>query len=313
MTRLTPEFRRAEVSRYVEALHAPDATVAIALIPPDGGDGVGHRFVKAADLAVDRWLRFLAYQNAAGLGVYVTPCPLHTGARRRARESIEAVTSLWLDLDRDAGSALAQVTRRLPAPTLVVRTSPGRLQVLWRLSSALSVDEGESVLRGLASAFSGDRAATDASRVLRLPGFVNSKYRELPVSRRIVLIEVGNGASVGPEPFLRFRQRNVHVRSTPLPNPRSSGQSTGSATPPEIASDAELVRLWSGCGRASWGEDRTASERDLALAHGLRKLGVPRNRAAEILAESPNRACGRRKSDLAAYLALTLSRAGFTI
>jgi hypothetical protein len=45
---------------------------------------------------------------------------------------------------------------------------------VWKVSG-LTVDEAESLLHSLANQFGGDLAATDATRVLRLPGFANQK------------------------------------------------------------------------------------------------------------------------------------------
>jgi hypothetical protein len=44
--------------------------------------------------------------------------------------------------------------------------------------SGFSQDEAESLLHNLASRFRGDLAATDSTRVLRLPGFANHKLPE---------------------------------------------------------------------------------------------------------------------------------------
>ena len=44
--------------------------------------------------------------------------------------------------------------------------------------SRLSQDEAESLLHSLANQFGGDPAATDTTRVLRLPGFANRKLPE---------------------------------------------------------------------------------------------------------------------------------------
>jgi hypothetical protein len=48
---------------------------------------------------------------------------------------------------------------------------------VWKVSG-FSQDEAESLLRNLANKFGGDLAATDSTRVLRLPGFANHKLPE---------------------------------------------------------------------------------------------------------------------------------------
>ncbi len=56
-------------------------------------------------------------------------------------------------------------------------TSPGKHQVVWKVSG-FSQNEAESLLHSLANQFDGDPAATDSTRVLRLPGFANRKLPE---------------------------------------------------------------------------------------------------------------------------------------
>ena len=53
--------------------------------------------------------------------------------------------------------------------------SLGKYQVLWRVAG-FTLDQQESALKLLAVTFGGDPACTDCNRVLRLPGFLNSKY-----------------------------------------------------------------------------------------------------------------------------------------
>ena len=59
----------------------------------------------------------------------------------------------------------------------MLETSPGRHQVIWQVEDFEKTD-AEAVLRNLAAAHGADPAATDCSRVLRLPGFRNCKYEQ---------------------------------------------------------------------------------------------------------------------------------------
>jgi hypothetical protein len=78
-------------------------------------------------------------------------------------------------LDCDQAQCLTNIQSRYPYPTLVVRTSPGRHQVYWRLNQAVTVAQQETLMSAMAIDIGADRAATDVSRVLRLPGFWNRK------------------------------------------------------------------------------------------------------------------------------------------
>ena len=46
---------------------------------------------------------------------------------------------------------------------------------VWKIEG-VDQDQAESLLRSLANEFGGDPAATDSTRVLRMPGFANRKY-----------------------------------------------------------------------------------------------------------------------------------------
>jgi RepB DNA-primase N-terminal domain/RepB DNA-primase C-terminal helical domain len=63
----------------------------------------------------------------------------------------------------------------VPKPNYVLTSSPGKFQVVWKVEG-MSLDEAEGLLHAMAREFGGDPAATDATRVLRLPGFANKKY-----------------------------------------------------------------------------------------------------------------------------------------
>lgn len=91
------------------------------------------------------------------------------------KDGISQIPSLWLDLD---GSPLTPITDSPWTPSAVVETSPGKFHVYWKLKEPAIKSEipaVENILKRLAAHFEGDRAATDASRILRLPGTSNYK------------------------------------------------------------------------------------------------------------------------------------------
>src|SRR5208283_1452403 len=89
------------------------------------------------------------------------------------------IRHVYLDLDRKGDEALDTIRNspEVPAPNFVLDTSPGKHQVVWKVSG-FTQDEAESLLHSLANKFGGDLAATDSTRVLRLPGFANRKLPE---------------------------------------------------------------------------------------------------------------------------------------
>jgi hypothetical protein len=106
-------------------------------------------------------------------------CGLGSGGREK--EDIEEVRRLQLDLDEDGPAGYVRVHQdvergELPRPAHVLRSSRDRYQILWdTVPGEWEIEGAEAVMRALAERYGGDRAATDVSRVMRLPGFRNKK------------------------------------------------------------------------------------------------------------------------------------------
>lgn len=72
---------------------------------------------------------------------------------------------------------MIESSRDVPRPSYVITSSPGKFQVIWKVKD-MTQNQAESLQRRMVQEFGADPAATDSSRVLRLPGFVNKKYAE---------------------------------------------------------------------------------------------------------------------------------------
>ena len=129
---------------------------------------------KAASPEFQAWLRF---KNANGSDIYLGMNPLRQHAWTRTKDDIVAIRHVYLDLDHGGQDGLKSVedSAATPPPNYVLTTSPGKYQVVWRVEE-MSLEEAETLLHAIARKFDGDPAATDACRVLRLPGFANKKY-----------------------------------------------------------------------------------------------------------------------------------------
>ncbi|HYK89324.1 MAG TPA: DNA-primase RepB domain-containing protein [Acidobacteriota bacterium] len=136
-----------------------------------------QRLVTAGQLAGPRYQAWLRFQNALGGDLFVSMNPLKPDARSRTKQDIAMVRHLYLDLDHDGTNALAGILNdpRLPRPSYVLNTSPGKHQVIWKVSG-FTPEQAEGVQRAMVSAHGADRAATDVTRVLRIPGYYNRKY-----------------------------------------------------------------------------------------------------------------------------------------
>ena len=163
-------------SEYIRSGFRPRDRHALLLLHRRSG-GVIQRVVAAEDIASGETLQWLARKNHEGFEVYVGMNALKPGAQGRTKADIADIRHLYLDLDRDAEAALSSLQARedTPEPNRVLDTSPGKLQVVWKVES-FTLYDAESLQRQLAGEFGADSAATDAARVLRLPGFLNHKY-----------------------------------------------------------------------------------------------------------------------------------------
>ena len=129
---------------------------------------------KAASPEFQAWLR---HKNASGSDIYIGMNPLKPDAATRTKEEIDAIRHVYIDLDYGGENALKEIQKSnlVPKPNFVLTSSPGKFQVVWKVED-ITLEDAEALLHALAREFGGDPAATDATRVLRLPGFANKKY-----------------------------------------------------------------------------------------------------------------------------------------
>jgi hypothetical protein len=177
----TPRFLTAQ--EYVFALHEPSDQIAI-LVRNRTLHQTTQRILAAEGVASAPFQSWLQEQNQSGADIFIGMNPVKEGARNRTKEQIREIRHTYLDLDEEAGASLLAIRASgdVPPPNFVLDTSPGKHQVVWRVEG-LDASQAESLLRALASQYGGDPAATDISRLLRLPGFANRKYNEAFVVR----------------------------------------------------------------------------------------------------------------------------------
>ena len=175
-TAFTP--RPLTASEYVRELFEPADNAAILVRNRSTGHTV-QRIARAETIAGSDFQTWLANQNASGSDVFMGMNPIKDGAHSRTKGNIKNIRHVYLDLDRKGDESLEEIRNSpsVPAPNFVLDTSPGKHQVVWKVSG-FSQDEAESLLHSLANQFGGDLAATDSTRVLRLPGFANRKLPE---------------------------------------------------------------------------------------------------------------------------------------
>jgi len=170
--------RSLTASEYVRELFGPEDNAAILVRNRSTGHTV-QTISRADTIASPRFQSWLRGQSASGYDVFMGMNPIKDGAYSRTKPNIKDIRHVYLDLDRKGDEVLEAIrnSTEVPAPNFVLDTSPGKHQVVWKVSG-FSQDEAESLLHNLANQFGGDLAATDSTRVLRLPGFANHKLPE---------------------------------------------------------------------------------------------------------------------------------------
>ncbi len=163
-----------QVTTLVGALFEDDDLVEVRAIHP-GGKPTLQEWVRACEVG-DLYATCVDW-NRQDYGVYYGVNPRFREGGKAA--DVQYVRSLCVDFDEPDTPAEALLQRiddaNLPAPTVVVFTGGGH-HVYWRLDEPLA-DRGEYTGRqkGLIDALGSDKAIHDLPRVMRMPGFKNTK------------------------------------------------------------------------------------------------------------------------------------------
>jgi RepB DNA-primase from phage plasmid len=170
--------RQLSAAQYVLALHEPDDRLAV-LVRNRARSQTMQRILSAEEISAPPFQDWLRKENDGGADIFLGMNPLRANSFARTKESIREIRHVYLDLDENAAASLRAIRAdgSTPVPNFVLDTSPDKNQVVWRVAG-LDREQAESLLRSLATHFNGDIAATDISRVLRMPGFANRKYND---------------------------------------------------------------------------------------------------------------------------------------
>jgi hypothetical protein len=280
----------AMARRYIQENFEASDWLAVVVRNPETGQTL-QRITTAQQIASPEFQSWLRYKNAHGSDIYLSLNTLKEHAHGRTKADVKEIRHLYLDLDEDGQQKLAAIYQNpaVPHPNYVLQTSRHKFQLIWR-ARGLQQTEAEELLRGLAQRFGGDPAATDSTRVFRLPGFNNKKYKEN------FLVELAAGTL--PEPVYQrsdFRIENV-------------SREPGTALRKAISAKA-----------AGSGSANTQSERDWAYAiRRLRHGDDPEHIVREIAdyratdrydSLDTTKTVSRRKADPRYYAEHTVSRA----
>jgi len=89
----------------------------------------------------------------------------------RKKEHCQETDLLWADLDTINPDTIADYP-----PPIVMRSSPGRWQAIWRLTAKIPPFQAEDYSRRLSYHLGADKSGWDLTQLLRVPMTVNRKY-----------------------------------------------------------------------------------------------------------------------------------------
>src|SRR6202163_3069135 len=173
---IVPNQGSPTASEYVSDNFKPSDRIAVLVLNRNLGETT-QRITTAQKAASPEFQAWLRYKNANGADIYVGMNPLKQDASTRTKDDIETIRHVYLDLEHGGTAGLEAIKNSdlVPQPNYVLNTSPDKFQVVWKVE-AITPEEAEPLQHGMLRAFGGDPAATDSTRVLRLPGFANKKY-----------------------------------------------------------------------------------------------------------------------------------------
>lgn len=172
---------------FLRSLFVADDLVEIRAITSSSNDTgslgrVVHRSWHKAIELEDEFEKLLAL-NQQGANIYfgVNPRVSHHGNK----QSVRMCRVLWADLDHcSLVDAAKHWQGEIPEPSIVVNSGHG-IHLYWKLQSAVNVREEqarselEALLKALYKDLDSD-STQDVTRLLRLPGFSNTKSEHVP-------------------------------------------------------------------------------------------------------------------------------------
>jgi RepB DNA-primase from phage plasmid len=171
-----PMPQMSPASEYILDNFKPTDRIAVLVLNRRLGETT-QRITTAQKASSPEFQAWLRHKNANGADIYVGMNALQHHASTRTKDDIEKISHVYLDLDHGGTASLEALDNSdlVPRPNYVPDTSPEKLQVVWKVDG-MTMEEAEALNQAMVREFDGDPAATDSTRVLRLPGFANKKY-----------------------------------------------------------------------------------------------------------------------------------------
>ena len=264
-------------AKFIRDNFEPKDRLAVVIVNKQTA-AVTQRLARAEQIVTSHFQAWLRFENSQKSDIYCTPNVLDDHARSRTKEDVQSIRHVYLDFDYQGTAAVERLQNDpdVPTPNYLVNTSPDKWQALWRVEG-FDKAQAEELQRAMAREYGADLAATDCSRVLRLPGFYNHKYSK-------------------PH-FVRAAELTREVYS-PERFPKLEGDERGAGT--------SGVKHQSGSGATG---GLSQSERDWAYA----RRALARGEAPEAVAAAMAEFRRGEKADVVGYAERTVRKAAATL
>lgn len=204
-------------------IDSPNAAIDFRLIhdTDKGAQGINLRGT-LTDLA-----QTLQQYNLSGYGVFYNINAMD--GRGHSLENVHSIRAHVVDLDDTLTSqdGYDRACASAMPPHMAVQSSPGKIHLYWLVVPYTGNDFYSEQQRKLAQLYSGDPSITDATRVMRVPGFYHLKNPDRP--HLVTCWQVSDHPRYKPEQILQHLQHVNVVQHTgsrhPLGDPSKAAPS----------------------------------------------------------------------------------------
>lgn len=150
------------------------------------GQPFGHnspKIKKLFDRPAEDMLLEAERLNKEGYAIYYLPQAFRAGEWKETYENIVGFRAVVVDMDGVDKAVIKRVVREegCPAPTVIIESSEGHYQLVWKFTeqqdASFGVDAFNDLAFKLTALFEGDFNAARATQPFRLPGFLWQKER----------------------------------------------------------------------------------------------------------------------------------------
>ncbi len=148
-----------------------------------------REWIRAAELLEPERIERLVSENKAGANIFAGILPRERKGDGSAKD-IKGGRVVWVDYDHitPEEAIMKADSKGCPPPSMVVNTGHGA-HLFWKLDGYTPAADINIFLKRFATFVGADTAATDLSRILRLPGFQNTKDTAEEVYASVVYAE----------------------------------------------------------------------------------------------------------------------------